>query len=304
MMAEKEYAGVWSATPTPFTEEREIDGESVERMIEHHISLGVDGLLVGGTCGEGPFMRRSQLTELTTAAAGAARGRLHIAVQVTDNSPERVLDNASEAKRHGADVAVVAEPWFPHLRAGEKEFLNHYHRIAEDLPLPMGLYVREVCLSRDGYRRILMHPNVRLVKDSTMDIRLLQAALSAGEEKEDLVTMTGYEFGMAPYLKAGYDGVVAGGGIIIGAFARRIREAVRNGNLEEARRLEEETSRILHICYGGDDNASWLTGLKYTLVQMGIFNSGEGYMSFPFPDDAREEIDRFLEEEGDVLFEK
>jgi len=45
---------IWSATPTPFTMDREVDRESLGRMVEHHVRLGVDGLFLAGTCGEGP----------------------------------------------------------------------------------------------------------------------------------------------------------------------------------------------------------------------------------------------------------
>jgi len=34
--------------------DREVDRESLGRMVEHHVRLGVDGLFLAGTCGEGP----------------------------------------------------------------------------------------------------------------------------------------------------------------------------------------------------------------------------------------------------------
>ena len=56
--------GVWSASPTPFTRKMEIDIQSIERMVEHHIKLGVKGLFLAGTCGEGSWMTNDQRRQL------------------------------------------------------------------------------------------------------------------------------------------------------------------------------------------------------------------------------------------------
>jgi len=50
--------GVWSSTLTPFTDNMDVDVESVERMVEHHLRLGVKGLFLAGTCGRGHGCRR------------------------------------------------------------------------------------------------------------------------------------------------------------------------------------------------------------------------------------------------------
>jgi hypothetical protein len=40
---QENVAGVWSAMPTPFTEKLELDTESVSRLVEHHVRLGIKG---------------------------------------------------------------------------------------------------------------------------------------------------------------------------------------------------------------------------------------------------------------------
>ena len=47
-------SGVWSATPTPLTQKMTVDTQSVKRMVDRHLRLGIKGLFVAGTCGEGP----------------------------------------------------------------------------------------------------------------------------------------------------------------------------------------------------------------------------------------------------------
>ena len=56
MMTKKISGGVWSATPTPLTADRRVDADSVDRLVEHHVKMGVTGLMLAGTCGEGPWL--------------------------------------------------------------------------------------------------------------------------------------------------------------------------------------------------------------------------------------------------------
>ena len=108
-LSRAEMAGVWSATPTPFTESMEIDEAAVERMVAHHLRLGIKGLFVGGTCGEGPWMTDGQRRTLLRGIVRSAKGRLFIAAQVTDNSAARILENMRGCEE-GADIAVTPRP--------------------------------------------------------------------------------------------------------------------------------------------------------------------------------------------------
>ena len=80
LLAKYNFSGVWSAAPTPFTASMEIDEVSVRRMVEHHIRLGVKGLLLAGTNGEGPWLTNRQRRQLIHGVARANRGRMPLAV--------------------------------------------------------------------------------------------------------------------------------------------------------------------------------------------------------------------------------
>ena len=115
--------GVWSATPTPFTKDLKVDVVAVKRMVEHHLRLGVNGLFLAGTCGEGPWMSEVEQRRLVGNVKKYAKRKLVIAVQVTDNSASRVVANIKTAKRDGADLAIVAPPLF-FLNANNRTLTN------------------------------------------------------------------------------------------------------------------------------------------------------------------------------------
>src|SRR5580698_6353865 len=101
-------SGVWSATPSPLTKSLSIDVNSAKRMVEHHFQMGVRGLFLIGTCGEGPWMPDREKSVLLQTVAKQTKGRMVIAAQVTDNSVDRILDNIHAVQRDGADIAIIA----------------------------------------------------------------------------------------------------------------------------------------------------------------------------------------------------
>ncbi|MEI8078894.1 MAG: dihydrodipicolinate synthase family protein, partial [bacterium] len=105
-------SGVWSAAPTPFTDTMELDVPAIKRMVEHHVRLGVAGLFLAGTNGEGPWMTDAQRRLLVKTVVRSTAGRMPVAVQVSDNSAARILDNMRRAHEDGADLAVIAPPYF------------------------------------------------------------------------------------------------------------------------------------------------------------------------------------------------
>ena len=84
-MQEEPRPVFWSAVPTPLTENLSVDVDSVPGVIEDAITAGMNGLFLGGTCGEGPWLPDGERHRLVAAAAKSANGRLRLAAQVSDN---------------------------------------------------------------------------------------------------------------------------------------------------------------------------------------------------------------------------
>jgi len=300
-----DLAGVWSASPTPFTDKMRIDTVAVRRMIDHHLKLDVDKLFLAGTCGEGPWMPdRDRRRLVQTAAEYAAEKGVLLAVQVTDNSAARILDNVHEAKEDGADIAVIAPPHFL-VSPTPKRILDLYLQAIRQSPLPIGIYDRgraaSVVVPDSVMRRLCAEPNVVLIKDSSCDPGRRDLFLKARRQNPGLCVLCGYEFGCPEYIRAGYDGLLLGGGIFNGFMARQIIDAVAAGDLAAAEKIQQRMSRINFAVYGGKGIKCWLTGLKTLLVAMGVFRTVRGHLPYQVTESCRRAIDRILEKDRDVL---
>ena len=164
--------GLWSAAPTPLTDDLQLDTVAVKRMVDHHRRLGANGLFLAGTTGEGAWMPDRQKRTLVQTVAKHAKGKMLISVQVTDNSAARILDNIRAAKEDGADLAVIAEPQFL-MNATPENVLALYQRAIRGSSLPVGIYDRgkysNVKVPDAILPKIYAEKNVVLIKDSTVD---------------------------------------------------------------------------------------------------------------------------------------
>lgn len=291
--------GVWSAIPTPFTAKMEIDIASVRRMIAHHVRLGIKGLFVCGTNGEGPWMTDAQRRTLLRAVVRFTRGRMPVAVQVTDNSAARMLDNISMAQNEGADIAVIAPPYFV-FNASERNILKLYLDTIRRSSLPVGIYDRgkfgSVFVPDEILPDIYAEPKVAIIKDSSTMPERMQIALEAKRRRPALCLLDGWEFNCIPYLKAGYDGLLLGGGVFNGYIAGKIIDAVRSGDLQLAEQIQTRMNNMMWAVYGGRKITCWLAGEKQLLVRMGIFKTRLNYPNYPLTPACRQAIERTLKQ--------
>jgi dihydrodipicolinate synthase/N-acetylneuraminate lyase len=304
-LANHNIGHIWSAAPTPFSDDWSLDTQSVKRMIEHHLRLGVRGLFLCGTCGEGPLLPDRQRRRLVQTVAEEANGRLAIAVQVTDNSALRILDNIAVARDDGADMAIIAPPYFM-SNVNPQTLQDLYIQSIRESPLPVGVYDRgaysSILIPESVLAAAYAETNVVMVKDSSGQPARRDVALAAKAARPDLRLFDGDEFRCAEYLQAGYDGLLLGGGIFNGYLAGKILAAVDAGDIALAEQLQNRMNRVMWDVYGGRSIGCWLSGLKKLLVEMGIFETWKNIPGFPLTGECLQAIERVLIEDRDVLF--
>lgn len=302
--AEDLVAGVWSAAPTPLTTRMEVDIDATRRMVKHHLRLGVDGLFLCGTNGEGPWLREDQRRTLVRTVVRSVGRRMPVAVQVTDNSAARILDNMGKAREDGADIAVIAPP-FCLFNATPANVLQLYRTAIRQSPLPVGIYDRgvnsAVVVPDSILSAIYAEKNVVMIKDSSVSETRLRIALAARKRRPRLKLLTGAEFECVRYLRAGYDGLLLGGGVFNGAMARAILEASQEANWRRAEWLQRRMNRMMWAIYGGRKIRCWLSGEKYLLMRLGIFRTWKNYLNYPLTPVCRRAILRVLRREGEYL---
>ena len=294
MFDPRKIGGIWSAAPTPYTDAGGLDGASVDRLMEHHLRLGVSGIFIGGTSGEGPWLPQSMLSELARRTVRAAAGRMPVAVQVTDNSAQRMIDNIKHVADSGVDLVVVAPPFFQ-LNPTQDYLKKLYLEVIDNSPLPVLLYHRgkhaSVLLSGETVAQIATHEKVVMVKDSSQDPEAKVAFLRLKRgPRRGLVLMGGDEFDCVSALRDGYDGLLLGGACFNGGMARRLYELFRSGKIEEAQEVQRRMNLLMYEVFGGKDCACWLAGQKRMLVELGVFSTCRTIINYEVTPDCEKAI--------------
>jgi len=293
--------GIWSATPTPLTDRDDIDEDAVSRLVDRHAAHGVTGLFVGGTCGEGPWLTAAKMDRLLRAVARANGGRMLVAAQATDNSADRIVDNARRAADAGADIAIVAQPYFL-LNAVPGVLRELYLDAITRSPLPVGFYDRgrhsAIAVPNEVVDAVAAHPRVVLVKDSTCDPARAERYLRARRNRPALRLFNGDELACMRYLELGYDGLLLGGAALTAPLLSIMLAAWRDGRRDDAAALDARVVAVLAAAYA---DGCWLSGLKHALVRLGVMTTSRNLLRYPLSDACRAAIEGALVAEAAAL---
>jgi len=295
---------VWSASPTPFLSDGSLDPAGIDNLIEQHQKLGVDGLFLGGTCGEGPFTPTSQRLEMIRMVKKSAGDCFTLCSQVSDTSAARVKDNIQSVADLGIDFVVIARPIVERFYDKIEMVRRYFFEAIESSPLPVAIYMigkpDEEVLGLDLWIEIASHPNVKFVKDSTASNEFRTALCKLKKKRPELTVLTGNEFDVIGAVKAGYDGGLLGTGILNAGMIRRAVDAVANGKTKDAQEWQDRSNAFLWDLF--EKNISlWLGGLKYALKKLGIFNDEFMHLHFPLTDAQCRRIDEALEREREFI---
>ena len=177
---------------TPLRGRDELDLPGLERLIEHILSGGVNGLFILGTTGEGPSLSYQLRRDLIQRVCQQVNNRVPILVGITDTAFVESFNIAHSAADSGASAVVLAPPYYlPEAQPELHEYLEH---LVPELPLPLYIYnmpaLTKVHFELDTVRRAMDEPRIiagRLRKKFGLDVIVPDAQ---GRETIDSVIQT------------------------------------------------------------------------------------------------------------------
>ncbi|MCS7065444.1 MAG: dihydrodipicolinate synthase family protein [Fimbriimonadales bacterium] len=184
--------GIYTALLTPFTEAGEIDESLLVRLLAFQEAAGVQGVVIGGTTGEGASLSVSEKVALYELAS-RTRGQLRLIAGILNCSLPEAIELARNAARAGCDALMVAPPFY--YRAPLDGLIAFYRALLEATELPVVLY-NIPQLTRQPLPAVLVEAllplsNLLGIKDSSGDPESLRTYLGfaprlkvwVGEEK-------------------------------------------------------------------------------------------------------------------------
>lgn len=163
--------GLLTAILTPFDRQGDLALQHIPALLDFQRRVGVDGVVVCGTNGEGASLSVEERMR-TLEAILASRERMLVIAATGAASITDTLALTRHAAEAGADAALVLPPFY--FKAPTTEGLAAWFlRVLDAADLPVMLYnipqQSAVAISHELLDRLIGHPNLAGLKDSTGD---------------------------------------------------------------------------------------------------------------------------------------
>ncbi len=294
--SEINLAGIYPPISTPFTDRGEIAFDHLSANLSRWKELPLDGYVVGGSNGE--FV--SQSFEERVAVVKAVREEMssdHLLIAGAGMHSTRETVNLAQAMAAvGADAVLIVTPSYYKSKMDLRALQVHYYAVADASSVPVILYNvpanTGVDMPAGTILELAQHANIIGIKDSSGDLAKMGSVIDAAPEGFQVLAGSGSFF--LPALAIGAVGLIAALVNIAAVDLARIQSLFRDGQLGEARNLQQ---RLIEI-NSAVTSRFGVAGLKAALDLLGFYGGPVRSPLQPLMADEREELRNILVRAG------
>lgn len=233
-----------TAMVTPFNDQNQVDYERTERLIDHLLETGSEGIVVSGTTGESPTLSQKEKLELFKHVVSYAKGKCHIIAGTGSNNTQASVEFTQEVQSLGVDGIMLVAPYYS--RPSQEGLYAHFHAIASATDLPVMLYNvpgrSAVNMTAETTLRLAQLPNVVCMKEASGNLSQIAAIIEHAPEGFEVYS--GDDSLTLPVLSIGGVGIVSVASHIVGRQMKEMVNAFFDGNLKEAASLHRKLMPI------------------------------------------------------------
>ena len=202
------FEGVATAIVTPMNE-KGVDYEAFERLINWQIQQGVQALVICGTTGEGSTLTDEEHRQVFRFAMDVAKGRVVMIAGTGSNDTAYAIDLTKCACELGYDAMLVVTPYYN--KTTQKGLIAMFTAIADASTKPIILYNvpsrTGVAIEPATYAALADHPMIWAIKEANGNIsKIVETAALVGDK---LDIYSGNDDQIVPILACGGKGVIS-----------------------------------------------------------------------------------------------
>ncbi len=224
------------AMATPMHPDGSISDPGLANLVEHLLTTGCDGIVVGGTTGESPTVTEGEVARLVRAVADQSRNRARVVAGIGTYDTAVSIRRAHEAEAAGADALLLVCPYYS--RPTQAGVMAHCLAVADATELPVMLYDvparTGIALEAPTLIELAGHPRIRAVKDAKGDLFEAMSVMA----RTSLAYYCGIDELSLPYLACGATGLVSVVGNVVADRNADLIRAVRSGDLDLAQEIQ------------------------------------------------------------------
>ena len=231
------FAGSMVALVTPFRDGK-VDWQSLEALLDFHITNGTNGIVPCGTTGESATLTPQEHDEVIKAVVKGVNKRVPVIAGTGSNSTDEGIRLTRAAEKSGADGALMISPYYN--RPTQEGIYQHYKKVADSVGIPVIVYNipgrTGSKIEPETLARLSEIKNVAGVKEATgsvdqaIDVIRLCGDRLAVYSGEDSLTFS--------LMALGGKGVISTVANIVPKEMSQLTEACLEGNWEKGRDLQ------------------------------------------------------------------
>lgn len=263
-------SGLWLPLVTPF-KDGAIDFASYDRLVNHYIAKGVDGLLPLGTTGEAPALDEDEIAAVIERTLAVADGRVPVFAGVGGNATAKVEKDLKRLRHLPIAGILSVCPYYN--RPSQDGLVAHFRRIADATDRNVVIYNipyrTAVNLSNDSLLELAKVPNIVGVKDSSGSID--QSLELLRRKPADFAVLTGEDALFFTMRANGAEGgILAASHVMTEGFVE-VERCFRADDLSGARTAWAPLSRFVPMLFAEANPMP----IKHLLWRQGLIDSPE-----------------------------
>lgn len=258
------------ALATPMFEDGQLDWESLDALVEFHLSNGTGAIVAVGTTGESATLDPEEHCRVIERVVKKVDGRIPVIAGTGANSTTEAIELTQAAKDFGADACLLVAPYYN--KPTQEGLYLHHKKIAETVEIDQILYNvpgrTAVDMANDTVVRLADIPNITGIKDATGDIPRGKALLEALNGK--IAVYSGDDPTAYELILAGAKGNISVTANVLPAQMAELCRLAAEQDAAQAKSLNESLMSM-HDAMFVESNP---IPVKYALARMNLMQSG------------------------------
>ena len=279
-----ENVGVMPALATPLKQDGSADEAGIKRLVERVLAAGVHGLLPLGSTGENASLDEPTRHRVLECVVRAAAGRVPVLCGVAQPNLAQAKAEVAAAARLGATAALVAPPFY--YLTDQATLLGFYRRLKAESPIPILVYnippLTKIVAEPATIATLAKEGTIAGIKDSSRDFEYFESMRIATRGIPGFLAYTGSDTMLIASMAMGGTGTICGAANVAPAWVVEIYDAMRRGDLDAARPVQEKLIELVGALRGGVFPSS----IKAALHLQGICEPWLAPPTAPLAEDA------------------
>ncbi len=295
--------GIIPPVVTPLLDDNELDEKGTENLINHILEGGVHGIFLLGTTGEATSLRYKVREKFVKLACRLVNKKVPVLVGITDTSFDGSVEMAHVCKDAGADMVVVAPPYY--FPISQQEMRCYLDDLVPCLPLPFLLYNMPSHTKLHMSVKTVEHAKALGalgVKDSSGDMQYLLSLIDTFRDSPDFSVITGTEIFIPETILQGGHGAIAGGANMFPRLFVDYYQAAVEKDWVKIDFLRRIVLKIYNTIYNvGTFTSRYTVGTKCALAALEICSDYVAHPLRQFSYADRNTIENYVEEIKEMI---